>query len=739
MTNIELGEVEIPFEEEEFISAFSDVVESTSTEGSIPPPPLDLPPPPLDLAPSSIDIEGFTAQTRSLKKRLKKLIEVLHRESGMVGGLDMVLQKDYRKYPFEELKQRAKTLQKLASTHRQIERSLKELEPTVSGVETLSELEIAVGALERATATKVKEFYTSGTEEAYEEVAVERKQELSVNAAKACGFGVEIQEALGLAVAEWQGIKITDAPNPFAGKDAFSNYVEEEKEYFEAQQDEQRREWLMTTGAGILERGVLPEESTIDLAGLVERLRKGDFEDLDSDLKLLESECEEICTEFVNARDKFGESLPEFDPSSVTIDEELRAMYGSANRYLHIDGDKMTEASKAGAGQVVFKELKKLAKDDRILNEKFEAIRLKVREELQETLKEDVLSGRIEGKYKCPHCNLLFEPEDEAEIQDCPHEACREEIDVTAVRKTANANALKEIRDQAIRMAQDEWIKTTGVGIFQTVVTKRAQTELDGEGRKILAEIIKTEYANGKTRQLYLDEVCAGNKPLQATLESIRKDALFVESVMRNGVEGIDMEKGSEKIGDVVENFFNAMGLNLKRLESHPPLEQIAKVVQDRVDIELETEVNERSNKEQDLQTAVPDFWADLGRRALENEYGRCFTCAGAAIYKLVMNPAFDGLVIESVGATTYDHHFVLVGRSAGAVGSTDPPTSEDRGVMVIDVWQANQGGAPPACQWKDYTYKNETELKVFCVIKTEGRTQLRERCEGYAMEYGNK
>lgn len=132
----------------------------------------------------------------------------------------------------------------------------------------------------------------------------------------------------------------------------------------------------------------------------------------------------------------------------------------------------------------------------------------------------------------------------------------------------------------------------------------------------------------------------------------------------------------------------------------------------------------------EDNQMAEGDYWVELGKMGEKSGHGRCFTCAGIAVKSLVMNPAFDALTIESVGAVNYDHHFVLVGRKGGAVGSKTPPgpTSD---VLVVDIWQGNLGADPPVRKWKDFTYKGETELRVFSVMKPEDREELRGRFSG--------
>lgn len=162
----------------------------------------------------------------------------------------------------------------------------------------------------------------------------------------------------------------------------------------------------------------------------------------------------------------------------------------------------------------------------------------------------------------------------------------------------------------------------------------------------------------------------------------------------------------------------------------------MADLVDQAIDTEVEKIIDLTANMQKAKQVeagqmAQGDYWAEVGRLAKSSDFGRCFSCAGIAIYTFVMNPAFDGLTIESVGAVTYDHHFVLVGRT-GDAGSTTPP-DEDSKVLVVDVWQANQGGTPPATAWSDFTYNKETQLKVFCVMRPDERKDLRERCEEYA------
>ena len=102
------------------------------------------------------------------------------------------------------------------------------------------------------------------------------------------------------------------------------------------------------------------------------------------------------------------------------------------------------------------------------------------------------------------------------------------------------------------------------------------------------------------------------------------------------------------------------------------------------------------------------------------------------ACFHLVMNPVFDSMTIESVGAVTYDHHFVLVGRVGSEVGSTTPPAMDSK-LLVTDIWQANQGADPPAASWATFPYNTETKLKVFSVMKPGDRKALRDRCLGYA------
>jgi hypothetical protein len=162
---------------------------------------------------------------------------------------------------------------------------------------------------------------------------------------------------------------------------------------------------------------------------------------------------------------------------------------------------------------------------------------------------------------------------------------------------------------------------------------------------------------------------------------------------------------------DVQEDGFDEGAFNVK----------VDALIEKQIDLDIG---REKGKIVEDQLMTVPDYWVKLGEMALSAEYGRCFSCAGVAIFQLVKNPKFDGCVLESVGAVNYDHHFVLVNRDN--VGSSAPPGPN---TLVVDIWQANQGSDPPMVLWKDFTYNKETELKVFCQIPAGDRSDLRARC----------
>jgi hypothetical protein len=127
--------------------------------------------------------------------------------------------------------------------------------------------------------------------------------------------------------------------------------------------------------------------------------------------------------------------------------------------------------------------------------------------------------------------------------------------------------------------------------------------------------------------------------------------------------------------------------------------------------------------------------WLDVGKSVLTNKVGKCWGCASAAIYKLVADGAFDGVVIESMGVVDNDHHFVAVNRDS----STDVTkmSTWNAEAFIVDPWQANRldwttraAGTPTKSQlcWSasDYPYKDST-MKSFCGFEPKDRTADRE------------
>ncbi|MDI1443675.1 hypothetical protein [Polyangium sp. 6x1] len=146
------------------------------------------------------------------------------------------------------------------------------------------------------------------------------------------------------------------------------------------------------------------------------------------------------------------------------------------------------------------------------------------------------------------------------------------------------------------------------------------------------------------------------------------------------------------------------------------------------------TEVRENKQYE-------PKLWLRLGRRVVTPQtdgkgYGRCFSCAAAAIYKMVMDPAFDDYMIEHVGAEDYDHHLVLVDRpSATGVngnGLNDGKAAWLSSAAAIDVWQGNlNGNTKYASIASDNVYVAGSTLKWFCAFPPSRRALDREFANG--------
>lgn len=159
------------------------------------------------------------------------------------------------------------------------------------------------------------------------------------------------------------------------------------------------------------------------------------------------------------------------------------------------------------------------------------------------------------------------------------------------------------------------------------------------------------------------------------------------------------------------------------------PQDQFDAKVAAAVEVKVVDRARQRKGQLKDkAKLATGDYWVEIGKLVKKEDYGRCFSCAGLAIEGLVMNPAFDRYTIESVGACGFDHHFVLLGRTGGDVGSTTPPDASDTTTLVVDIWDGNQQKKPPMRLWSQFTYNAETKLKVYCVITPEERTALRER-----------
>jgi hypothetical protein len=129
-----------------------------------------------------------------------------------------------------------------------------------------------------------------------------------------------------------------------------------------------------------------------------------------------------------------------------------------------------------------------------------------------------------------------------------------------------------------------------------------------------------------------------------------------------------------------------------------------------------------------------PKYWLALGKlvqtEKLGKYYGRCFSCAAAVIYSLVMDEEYDGLMIEHIGAVRYDHHLVLVGR-ANANGTDGTGLNGKQAAwgdaVVIDVWQGNLAGDfEYVFLPKDSEYVHGEEQRWFCAFPPEKRGEHR-------------
>ncbi len=129
-----------------------------------------------------------------------------------------------------------------------------------------------------------------------------------------------------------------------------------------------------------------------------------------------------------------------------------------------------------------------------------------------------------------------------------------------------------------------------------------------------------------------------------------------------------------------------------------------------------------------------PAGWITLGRGVLTNQMGKCWSCAAAAIYRFVADPQFDRIRIESAGAAGYDHHFVVLNRTAG----DGKISTWNEQAVIVDLWQANlhnwdkrKPGTPTTaqlsykCKDPDFPY-GKGEMTFFCDFRPQDRAQQR-------------
>ena len=116
--------------------------------------------------------------------------------------------------------------------------------------------------------------------------------------------------------------------------------------------------------------------------------------------------------------------------------------------------------------------------------------------------------------------------------------------------------------------------------------------------------------------------------------------------------------------------------------------------------------------------TEQPLYWAQLGKLVAKHRFGRCYSCAGLAVYTLVMDPSYDKLIIAVVGNSDYDHQFVVVGTESEVGNKTG---------YVIDIWQTNldNGKTPFVMPHAECVYSKGT-TKLACVLFPDDRASLR-------------
>ncbi|HEX8430979.1 MAG TPA: hypothetical protein VF625_06815, partial [Longimicrobium sp.] len=129
------------------------------------------------------------------------------------------------------------------------------------------------------------------------------------------------------------------------------------------------------------------------------------------------------------------------------------------------------------------------------------------------------------------------------------------------------------------------------------------------------------------------------------------------------------------------------------------------------------TPVVKKTGCSKDKVLEQPEYWALLGRMVLKSRKARCFSCAAAAVYSLVMDPECDSLVIASVANESFDHHFVVVAKSEGDLKAGR--------AYAIDIWQANLDKSSYVQSLDTFRY-TKGKTKVFCLLMPEERAGLR-------------
>lgn len=115
----------------------------------------------------------------------------------------------------------------------------------------------------------------------------------------------------------------------------------------------------------------------------------------------------------------------------------------------------------------------------------------------------------------------------------------------------------------------------------------------------------------------------------------------------------------------------------------------------------------------------APEFWVLLGGMVLKSKFGRCFSCAAAAVHTLIHDEYFDRYEMTVMGTEKYDHYFVCVGESMGEIKS---------GLgTAIDIWQANLSNKPDAYAHSPAkTFLYWSEAQIICDIPKTRRAEFR-------------